>query len=453
MRTLMAMLLFALTSCDTLWAPYIEKYSSDSATKDGFPGSLEVSYPLGQQYMLMATGNYDGDPGGVADVAVSGLFEADRLNPSMANPSAVEIYLGDGQGGLRLDGTCLASPMERVVYLLTVPSAARTGLDDILVATEDSSVFLCTKASGAWTASPIKTSGGVFNGFKLLALAYGEPQGSLPDLVVRTGINRFTDRSTTTSSLHVYRADAPNSFGKMRIPVSTADITWVLPYRFGNASGDSLAITWDNPTVNPGVNFRYIAQDNIPRDQGSGQTAAANVTGTPFPELKNVAFTALASLHTLDPVDETLRTSILFTDTQDKNSVAVMYGQTVEAFGIQAQQTNLMAGGFMLPYAGDADGDKNDEIGLYTAAPNRSPLIRHLMILSYKKNNINLSTPIADIANPTENFRAMALEYLGDTSDLRRQRLRKDLIALVEDPVKGSSRLMVRRSDLSYQFP
>lgn len=449
----MAMLLFALTGCDTLWAPYIERYSSDSATNQGFPGSLEVSYPLSQQYMLMATGNYDGDANDVADVAVSGVFATDRFNASTANPAAVEIYIGDGQGGLKLDGSCLASPMERVVYLLTVPTAGKAGANDILVATEDSSVFLCSKASGAWSSSAVKTSGGVFNGFKLLALANNEPQGSLPDLVVRTGINQFTDHSTTTSSLHVYRADGPNSFGKMRIPVATADITWVLPYRFSGAQGDSLAITWDNPLVNPGVNFHYIAQDNIGRNQGSGQTAAVNVAGTPFPELKNVAFTALASLHTLDPVEQIARTAILLTDTQDKNSVAVLYGPTVEGFGIQAQQTNLMAGGFMLPYAGDADGDMNDEIGLYTSAPNKNPLIRHLMILSYKKNSIDIVTPIADIANPTENFRAMALEYLGDGNDLRRQRQRKDLIALVEDPQKGSSRLLVRRSDLNYRFP
>lgn len=453
MRTLMAMLLFALTGCDTLWAPYIEKYSSDSATNQGFPRSLEGSYQLSQPYLLMATGNYDGDASGVADVAVSGLFERDRFNVSTAYPAAVEIYVGDGQGGLKQDGSCLAAPMERVVYLLTVPTAGRAGANDILVATEDSSVFLCSKASGTWTSSAVKTSGGVFNGFKLLALAYNEPQGSLPDLVVRTGINQFTDHSTTTSSLHVYRADGPNSFGKMRIPVSNAGITWVLPYRFSGAPGDSLAVTWDNPLMNPGVNFHYIAQDSIDRNLGSGQTATANVAGTPFPELKNVAFTALASLHTLDPVEQIPRTAILFTDTQDKNSVAVMYGTTVEGFGIQAQQTNLMPDGFMLPYAGDADGDMNDEIGLYTSAPNRNPLIRHLLLLSYKKNNIDIVTPIADIASSTENFRAMALEYLGDASDLRRQRQRKDLIALVEDPQKGSSRLLVRRSDLSYRFP
>lgn len=453
MRAFPTVLLLALAGCNILWEPYIGTFASDSVAKEGYPSSLEASYPLSGPYMLMATGNYDGDAAGVADVAVSGLFVTDSFNANTASPAPVEIYVGDGQGGLRLDGACVTAPTQRVVYLLTVPTAGRAGASDILVATEDTSVFLCSKASGTWTTSFVKTAGGIFNGFKRLALAYQEPQGSYPDLIVRTGINQFTDRSTTTSSLHVFRADAPNSFGKMRLTVATGDITWVLPYRFSGAASDSLAITWDNPQVNPGVSFHYIAQDNTDRDLGSGQTAAANVPGTPFSELKNVAFTALASMHTLDSNDQTPRDVILFTDTQDKNSVAVMYGPTAADFAIQAQQTNLMPAGVMLPYAGDADGDTNDEIGLYTSAPNRNPLTRHLLLLSYKNNNINITAPIADIANPTENFRAMALEYLGDANDLRRQKQRKDLIALVEDPRRGSSRLLVRRSDLNYRFP
>lgn len=450
MRTLLAVLALAMTGCDVLWAPYIETYSQ---SKEAFPSSFETSYPLGQQYMLMATGNYDGDPDGVADVAVSGVFPGGELNASTANVAPVEFYTGDGKGGLKPDGACLASPMEKVVYLLTVPTPRQPGRNDLLIATEDSKIYRCSRTTGGWTANEVNTFGGVFNGFKMLALADEEPQGGYPDLVVRTGINRFTDHSTTTSSLHVYRADSFLSFGVARIAVAPGDITWVLPYRIGSAPGDSLAITWDDPPTHNGVDFHYIAQNNTDRDQGSGLTGAADVPGTAFPELKNVSFSALAALRIASQNNLFPRSAILLARTQDKNSISVLYGDTIESFGLQAQQTELLPDGFMLPYTGDADGDTNDEIIVYTTAPNSNPLVRHLLILSYKLNTINIMNPIADIANPAENFRAVALAYLGDRDDRRRQRQRRDLIVLVEDPASGRSRLMVRRSNLEYSFP
>lgn len=443
-------LLLGTTGCDKLWEPYIETYGT---AKEAFPSRLENSYKLGRQYMLMATGNFDGDREGVTDVAVSGVFTGSPINPSTANPVPVEIYTGDGLGGLKLDGTCLDSPVQRPVFLLAVPVPGGSEGNDILVATEDSNVYLCSKSTGAWTSRAVKTFGGIFNGFKRLALAYQEPQGSIPDLAVRTGINQFTDNSSTTGSLHVYRADSFLSFGKARIELSTGNINWVLPYRISGAQGDSLATTWDNASAHPGIEFHYLAQNNVDMNQGSGQTGAANVSGTPFPELKRVPFAALAPLRTINKADGTPRTSILFTYSQDANSVAVLYGATVGEFSIQAQQNELLPGGFMLPYAGDADGDLNDEIGLYTMAPNGNPLIRHLLIFSYKSDSIYAKNPIADIALSTENFRAMALEYLGNQSDPGKQKKRKDLIALVEDPINGSSRLLVRRPDLSYRFP
>jgi len=453
MRTLLAVLALALAGCDKLWEPYIVTYGSAGSAGEAFPSTLENSYRLSRQYMLMATGNYDGDADGVADVAVSGVFTSSDINANVANLVPVEIYTGDGQGGLKLDGSCLDAPLQRPVYLLTVPSPGRPGAQDILVATEDSNIYLCSKASGAWAATAVKTFGGVFNGFKRMALAYNDPPGSDPDLAIRIGINQFTDNSSTTGSLHVYRADGFLSFGRARIQLSPGNINWVLPYRPSGAQGDTLATTWDNAAVHPGVEFHSLAANNTDINQGSGQTGAADVPGVPFSELKKVPFAALAPLHQKDASADTEQNSLLFTYSQEKNSVAVLYGDTINSFSIQAQETELMPGGFMLPYAGDADGDKSDEIGLYTMAPSGNRLTRHLLLLSYKGGSIRLMNPIQDIANPAENFRAMALEYLGSASDARRQRKRKDLVALVEDPAGASSRLMVRRSDLSYQFP
>lgn len=455
MRTLLAMLLLGMAGCDTLWAPYIEDFAKTKGQGNGeaFPGSLETSYALNRPYVLMATGNYDGDSDGVADVAVSGLFQGTSINANTAYTAPVEIYTGDGQGGLKPDGTCLSTPMERVVYLLTVPTPGQPDRNDLLIATEDSKLYRCSKSAGTWATNEVDTAGGIFNGFKQLALAHQEPPGSEPDLIVRIGINRFTDRSSTTGSLQVYRANSPLSFGAARITVSPGDINWVLPYRVGAASGDSLALTWDNPPVHPGVDFYYVPQNNVYSDQGSGQTAAADVPGTGLPELKNVSYSALASLHSISQGDKAARTSILVARTQDKNSLSVLYGDAIESFGVQAQQTDKLPDGFMLPYAGDADGDANDEIVVYTTSPNAKPLVRHLLILSYKLDAINLMNPIADITNSTENFRAVALEYLGDNNDSRRKQQRKDLIALVEDPLNGRSRLIVRRSNLQYRFP
>lgn len=452
MRTLLMVLLLGTASCDKLWEPYIETYGSCSS-QEAFPSSLENNYKLSRQYMLMATGNYDGDQEGVADVAVSGVFPSNDINANLANQVPVEIYIGDGRGGLKLDGSCLDAPLQRPVFLLTVPAPGESKANDILVATEDSNIYLCSKSSGAWTSRVIKTFGGVFNGFKRLSLAYQEPSGSPPDLAVRTGINQFTDNSSTTGSLHIYRADDFLSFAKARVELSTGNINWVLPYRVSGTPGDSLATTWDNVSAHPGIEFHYLAQNNTDMNLGSGQTGAANVAGTAFLELKRVPFAALAPLRTINRADMAPQTSILFTYSQERNSVSVLFGTKPGTFSLQSQQNELMPGGLMLPYAGDVDDDMNDEIGLYTMAPNGDPLIRHLLILSYRKDSIDINNPIADIANPTENFRAMALEYLGNESDLRRQKKRKDLIALVEDPVGGSSHLMVRRSDPGYRFP
>ena len=85
MRTLLAVLALALAGCDKLWEPYIVTYGSAGSAGEAFPSTLENSYRLSRQYMLMATGNYDGDVDGVADVAVSGVFTSSDINANVAN--------------------------------------------------------------------------------------------------------------------------------------------------------------------------------------------------------------------------------------------------------------------------------------------------------------------------------------------------------------------------------
>ena len=112
----------------------------------------------------------------------------------------------------------------------------------------------------------------------------------------------------------------------------------------------------------------------------------------------------------------------------------------------------LSQSGLMLPYAGDANSDGRDEISVYTMALNGNALTRELALFSYRSAMVDTASPIVDITSTTEDFRAMTLDYLGKAPDRRRAALRKDLIALVDNPAGTASHLLIRRANLNHLF-
>ena len=502
MRALVGMFLLALGGCDTLWAPYITlgdfgldagvgcdpAGSCDLGQSDGPAPDLQVTgctssqmcdaanpicdlntglctavppsieaFPSGapfetlitlnNHYVLMATGDYNGD--GTTDIAVSGLFTGGP-NANNAGPADVDIYLGDGAGSFKLDTKPCAIPnSDAPVYLLTVPTVNKQ-YSALLVATLGSRVYLCSRPTGAagnWTATNVG-SNMVPTGFKQLALANNEGQ-STPDLLIRTSKFLYLEMQDPSlqGSLDVRRTNSGYTFGNMPSQASSSGIVWATPLRFPGAVGDTLALTWDDPVdvqkrsldfyyTNPGFMTNHV-------DYSAGVFLAA---GSYFPELKKpLRTTAPLRVQGQDP-------ALLVGVSQQPNYLGVLTGKNTGAFNLQGAPTTWNQPGLMLTYTGDANDDGTDEIGLYTMALNNSPLTRRLQILSYKNNTINVGAPILDIAYTAENVRGMAIEYLGALGDRRRSYRRKDLIALIETPT-GNAQLVIRRANLNYQFP
>ena len=504
MRALSAMLLLSLVGCDKLWGSYIgsgdfvldggsstgcdtsgtcDLAQSDAAPPDlylpgcgkneecidpknpycdlntgqctsmppsaeAFPkdAAFQTTISLSSHYVLMATGDYDGD--GITDIAVSGLF-TNLPNASSAIDAKVEIYIGDGLGGFKADVTMCSFPGGNApVYLLTVPAVGKK-YSGILVAAYSGNVWYCERVAGAggtWTPTRVGSAGGT--GFRQLALANNEGQAN-PDLIIRTGKFRYLDTADTSGSLDVYRANKSYVFNGPNSQASSTNISWVAPIRPKGASGDSLALTWDDPSPSGGMlgrrgtEFFYTNPGFMTNSQGYSSTLAT--TGTYF-TLANKPLRTTTILHAQgqDP-------SILYTVSQNPNFVGVLYGTAVPTFSFQTPPTMWGQPGLMLPYAGDANGDGQDEIGLYSQMVPGGLANQHLQLLSYKNGMINTAQPITDIASTTDNFQAMALEYLGATDDRRRTLLRKDLIVLTDNGT--SSQILIRRANLNYQFP
>ena len=135
---------------------------------------------------------------------------------------------------------------------------------------------------------------------------------------------------------------------------------------------------------------------------------------------------------------------------QGQNWLSIQYSVGTPNFAI-VNQVQSSLGGLMLPYAGDANGDNQDEIGIYTMALG-TVQPRHLQLLSAKGNTIN-TMPIVDVTGGTgDSFRGMALGFLGNNRDLRTSLKLKDLIMLVEDRNALTSRLVIRRANLNYKY-
>lgn len=415
---------------------------------EAFPGDVtfQSMIALNSRYLLMATGDYNGD--GITDIAVSGLF-MNLPNASSASDAKVEIYVGDGLGGFKPDDTMCSFPGGNApVYLLTVPAPGKT-YSGILVATFNGNVWYCERVAGVggtWTPTREGSAGGM--GFRQLALSNNEGQAT-PDLLVRTGRYRYLDPADTSGSLDVYRTSKPYVFNATSSQASSTNISWVAPVRPKGAKGDSMALTWDDPNPSGmtlgryGTEFYYTNPAFMTNSQGYSSTLTTS--GTYF-NIANKPLRTTTVLHTQmqDP-------SILYTVSQNPNFVGVLYGTTVPTFTLQTAPTMWQQPGLMLPYAGDANGDGQDEIGLYSQRVPPGPNDQHLQLLSYKNGTIDTSTPITDIASTTSNFHGMALEYLGGTNDRRRTSLRKDLIVLMENGT--NSQILIRRANLNYKFP
>ena len=503
MRALSAMLLLSLVGCDKLWGSYIgigdfvldggvtscagsdtcDLAQSDAAPPDlylpgcgknqdcidpkapfcdlnsgqcvaqqpsseAFPkdAAFQSTIALTSRYVLMATGDYNGD--GITDIAVSGIF-TNLPNASSASDSKVEIYIGDGLGAFKPDDTMCSFPGGNApVYLLTVPAVGKK-YSGILVAAYAGNVWYCERVAGpggTWTPTRVGSAGGT--GFRQLALANNEAQAN-PDLIIRTGKFRYLDAADTSGSLDVYRASKSYVFNGPNSQASSTNISWVAPIRPKGAKGDSLALTWDDPSPagatlgRLGTEFFYTNPAFMTNSQGYSSTLTTSGT---FFTLANKPLRTTTVLHTQaqDP-------SLLYTVSQNPNFVGVLYGTTVPTFTFQTTPTMWKQPGLMLPYAGDANGDGQDEIGLYSQMVPGGISDQHLQLLSYKNGVIDTLQPITDIATTTENFHGMALEYLGGLGDRRRTLLRKDLIVIMDNGT--SSQLLIRRANLNYQFP
>ena len=513
MRALVGMLLLTLGGCDTLWANYITlgDFSLDAgmscetpggcdmAQGDGPPPDLQLtgcstdancggttpfcdlntgqctgtqpptdafpqipafmtSITLSRHYVLMATGDYNGD--GFTDIAVSGVFNSPG-NATGALQSDVEIYIGDGLGGFSLDKAPCALPGESPVYLLTVPATNKIG-HGLLVATFGANVMYCGRgANGLWSATVAGRNDGAGmdarpNGFKQLALAK-EASRANPDILIRISKNLFleTKDPADQGSFDILRANANYTFNVPASQASSSGIGWGTPVRLKGAAGDVFALSWDDPGTSGvslsrrGVEF-YDTNAQF-MTQAMGYSAPLFMAGGFFPEFQK-PFRATTVLHApgQDP-------ALLMTVSQLQNYLGVSYAATVPGFTVQAM-TTWSPTGLMLPYAGDATGDQQDEIGLYTMALNSSPLTRHLQLLSYKPGppaSIDTANYIVDIATINDNFRAMSLDYLGDVNDRRHSSLRKDLITLIENPsnANNQSQLVIYRANLNRRFP
>lgn len=504
MRALVGMLLLTLGGCDTLWASYITlgDFSVDggvqqcepsascdlSAPSDGsaptpdlqvtgctsnamcdagnpycdlntglctavppsieaFPSGapFETIITLNNHYVLVATGDYDGD--GVVDIAVSGRFSGGP-NANAAAASGVEVYLGDGAGAFKIDNPCAIPNNDAPVYLLTVPTANKQ-YSNLLVATLGANVYSCARtvgAGGGWTATMVGNSM-VPTGFKQLALARNEGQTN-PDLLIRTSKFLYleTQDPSVQGSLDVRRTSAGYRFDNMPSQASSSGIVWATPLRFNGAAGDTLALTWDDPVDMPkrGLDLYYTNPAFMTMRLNFSPPVYA--AATYFPELrKPLRTTTLLRSPGQDPL-------LLVAVSGQPNYLGVLTGKTAGSLALQGTPTVWPQPGLMLAYAGDANDDGTDEIGLYSMALNSNPLTRRLQILSYKNNVIDTAAPILDIAYTAENVRGMALEYLGGLGDRRRSYRRKDLVALIETP-GGNAQLVIRRANLNYTFP
>jgi hypothetical protein len=201
--------------------------------------------------------------------------------------------------------------------------------------------------------------------------------------------------------------------------------------------------------MHPGVEMHYVppaAAEMVT----SGNTGSANTTGAGFSELSNIPFAAVVPFKLKGVTDPAL----LYTYSNQASTVSVLSGSSAPMFKVLATKP-LVAQNITLPYAGDADGNGQDEIGLYSIAPNNSGT-RYLQLLSYTGSSkaIDTAMPIFEISSMMENYRGMALGFLAKfkNGDLRRDMNRKDLIMLVETPGAGS-KLVIRRGNLNYQFP
>jgi hypothetical protein len=223
----------------------------------------------------------------------------------------------------------------------------------------------------------------------------------------------------------------------------------MVPYRFPSATGDSLATTWDPGALRPGINFEYLQTAGTFLNQGDGGTSPVDTSGAPYSQLAGAPLAALARI----AISGQSLPSILFTYSQNPNTVSVLYGGLPISFAVQTPPVTVPADGILLPYAGDANGDGQDEIGLRTISPSKTLGTQHLLLLSSKKSTIDPTAPIQDISSTTENYRGMALGFLAVGTDRRFVAHRKDLIALAENPGTLTSRLVVRRANLNYVFP
>ena len=514
MRALVGMLLLTLGGCDTLWASYITlgdfsldgglscdvSGSCDLAQSDGPPPDLQLagcsmnsdcsgpvpycdlntgqctavqpsaeafpqvppfmtSITLNRHYVLMATGDYNGD--GFTDIAVSGVFNSGG-NATAAMQSDVEVYIGDGLGGFKPDNNVCALPGESPVSLITVPAVSKVG-SGLLVATFGPNIFYCGRGAGAggtWTPNMVGRNDGSgpdarMPGFKQLALVK-EASRTNPDIIVRTSKNLFLESKDPADqgSFDVLRANANYTFAVPASQASSSGIGWATPVRLKNAAGDVFALNWDDPGTTGvsvsrrGVEFYDTSAGFATSPIGTGYSAPLFMAGQFFPEFTK-PFRATTVLHVAgqDP-------SLLMTVSQQQNYLGVLYGATAPGFTVQAM-TTWAPSGLMLPYAGDATGDQLDEIGLYTMALNGNPLTRHLQLLPYKSGSIDTTNFIVDISTINDNFRAMSLDYLGDANDRRRSSLRKDLITLIENPTNANnqSQLVIYRANLNKRFP
>lgn len=500
MRALLGMVLFSMVGCDQLWGSYVGQadLSTDGGTVCAAPGGCDLAsgelpdgalpdgsvpppdlqppvcsddtactaapnlfcdlntsscvatkppttaflegqagetFTLLNQYMLMATGDYNGD--GFGDVAVSGVFPSatgGSINATTAAAVPVEIYLGNGMGGLTKDANCPIPATEKPVYLLTIPGAKK----ELMVATFDGAVYRCSRATGAWVQTPVPVGGTLNSGFKQMA-QISNP-GPSADLAVRIGKSPFPD--SNSGILEIHRGNATNSYNGLKIVITTTNATWVMPFRFANATTDTIATTWDAISGHPGIEFHTIdAVSNMESSLGSGSTGAANVTGGKFLELNMAPYAMLNLFHIAGQP-----AAILYSYSQLPNSLNVFAGGSVGALAQVGQKNLGVTGplGLMQAYAGDANSDTQDEIGFYTMSTNNVQITRHLQLLMYK--NSAIGNAIYDTTLNGENFRGMALETLHGSKDPNR----KDLIALIEDPVNKGSRLLVRRANLNY---
>lgn len=407
---------------------------------------------LAKRYMLMTTGDYNND--GITDIAVAGVFTGSaNANPNSANATNamagdMEVYLGDGRGGFAADTPCSIPNSDAPVHLLTVPAPGKT-YQGVLVATMGPRVYYCARvpgANGTWSATMVGSSM-VPTGFKQLALSNDAGQSS-PDLIIRTSKNLFLETvdPSTQGSLDVRRTNGNYVFTGMPSQASSTGITAVTPVNIKGTTpgGDRLALAWDDPGPGSKRGLEFYYTDSNFATNSVAYTVPVFMTGTFFPDLaKPLRTTALLRSTSANPL-------IVLAVSQQPNYFAVLSGATFPGFALVGQIATTTATGLIQVYTGDADGDRLDEIGLYSLAINGLAAPQNLQLFSFKGNAIS-ATPLADIPHGTDNFRGMALEYLGLAGDRRRDALRKDLIALIEN--KTGSQLLISRANLNYRFP